>query len=208
MLGLAPEELRILHGLATPQKVQDFLDALPINHEKSGETCFSPRRVLAERKAHCLEGAMLAAVALWLKGHPPLLVNFRTAGDDDDHAVALFKVNGHFGALSKTNHPVLRYRDPVYRTVRELALSYFHEYFMFGTGVKTLRAYSRPVNLRRFGTRWVTSGEDLWHMAHALADAPHFKLVPRANLRHLRDAVPFERTAMDRVEWDAADPRT
>jgi hypothetical protein len=208
MLGLSPKEARLLQKLTTPQLIQEFLDALPINHEKNGETCYSPRMVLRERKAHCLEGAFLAATALMVQGMPPLIMNFRTLDKDEDHAVALFKQNGYWGALSKTNHPILRYRDPVYRTVRELAMSYFHEYFMFENGEKTLRAYSRPVNLRRFGTKWITSEKDLWDMAYALADAPHLPMVPKKNLKALRPAPAFERTAVAAVEWKKRDPRT
>src|SRR3989344_7323650 len=126
MFGLSPRELRILQKLTTPAKIQDFLDSLPMNHEKKGETHMSPRRVLCEKKAHCIEGALLAAVALWLHGEPPIIMNLssRLGKGDVDHVVALYKRNGYWGAISKTNHSVLRFRDPIYRTPRELALSY------------------------------------------------------------------------------------
>jgi hypothetical protein len=197
-----------LRALRTPERIQAFLDALPINHEKRGETCFSPASVLRKRKAHCLEGALLAATALMLAGERPLLMNLMTGPGDDDHAVALFRRNGLWGALSKTNHAVLRYRDPIYRTPRELALSYFHEYFLGTTGRKTLRAYSLPFNLRRFGTRWTTSEKDLWPIAYALRGAPHLPIAPKKALANARRASAFERAVMEHAEWKRSDKRT
>jgi hypothetical protein len=210
MFGLSKEELAVLKKLSTPQKIQDYLDALPQNHEKGGDTYLSPRRVLREQKAHCIEGALLAAVALWLQGERPLLLDLKTLDIeiDSDHVVALYKKNGYWGAISKTNHAVLRYRDPVYKTVRELALSYFHEYFLVTNGQKTLRSYSRPVSLKRFGTKWITSEDDLWHIAEALDTVTHFPLIPTGNERHIRSASLVERTAGSIPEWDKNDPRT
>ncbi|MEP7162156.1 MAG: hypothetical protein ABI747_00105 [Candidatus Moraniibacteriota bacterium] len=201
MLGLTSKELALLKRLSTPVKIQNFLDTLPINHEKNGPTQMSPRRVLREGKAHCIEGAMLAATALWLHGEEPFLLDLRSLRYDDDHVVTLFKKNGFWGALSKTNHAVLGYRDPVYKTVRELALSYFHEYFMLSNGRKTLREYSLPFNLKRCGSVWVTSEEDLWNIAEALNDSRHLSLVPRKNERFLRPATPFERKVTSLAEW-------
>lgn len=208
MLGLTAAEEALLRKLSTPQKAQDFLDALPINHEKRGETCLSPRCVLREMKAHCLEAALVGGVALWLAGEKPLLMSLRTSPGDQDHAVVLFRADGLWGALSKTNHAVLRYRDPIYRSPRELALSYFHEYFLYEGGRKTLRAYSKPVNLKRFGTRWVTSEENVWNVADALADAPHLPIAPPEALRRLRPASRFERDVFERSEWEESNPRT
>ncbi|MHB1118079.1 MAG: hypothetical protein ACYCZ7_00920 [Minisyncoccota bacterium] len=210
MFGLSKAELAVLKKLSTPQKIQDYLDTLPQNYEKSGDTYRSPRRVLRDQKAHCIEGAMLAAVALWLQGERPLILDLKTVDVDidPDHVVALYKKNGYWGAISKTNHAVLRYRDPIYKTVRELALSYFHEYFLVTNGQKTLRSYSRPVSLKRFGTAWITAEDDLWHIAEALDDVPHFPLVPKGNERHLRAASPVERTAGSIPEWIKDDPRT
>lgn len=126
MYGLTPKEYQFLKRLNTPNKIQDYLDTLPINYEKSGETYHSPRFVLQHKKAHCLEGALLAAVALMIQGYKPLLLDLRTTSRDTDHVVASENFNGYWGAISKTNHAVLRYRDPIYKTPRELALSYFH----------------------------------------------------------------------------------
>jgi hypothetical protein len=203
-----PKELAVLRGLSTPGKIQDFLDSLAINHEKGAESCMSPRGVLASRKAHCIEAAMLAASALWLHGEPPVLMELRAARGDQDHAVALYKRNGYWGAVSKTNHSSLRFRDPIYRTIRELALSYFHEYFVNASGVKTLRAYTRPFSLKRYGSSWVTSDKDQWKIAYALHDAPHFSIVPEGNKRYIRKADRIERKAGRIVEWPKSHPRT
>jgi hypothetical protein len=190
-----------LARLKTPARIQDFLDTLPYNFEESGETCSSPVRTLARNSAHCLEGAYIGALALSLQGHPPLLMNLKTGPGDQDHAVVLFKENGLWGALSKTNHAVLRYRDPVYRSVRELALSYFHEYYLGTTGRKTLRAYSKPFNLNRFGASWKTADSELWNIAYALRDTAHFPIAPKEILAKTRKAGSFERLVMDQEEW-------
>jgi len=208
MQGLTTTEERLFRKLNTPARIQDFLDKLPINHEKKGETCYSPRMVLRTKKAHCLEGALLAAAILAYHGYPSLLMHFATTPEDEDHAVALFRVNGLWGAISKTNHPMLRYRDPIYRTPRELALSYFHEYFMLENGKKTLRGYSKPFSLARFGSAWITREDNLWDIADMLTDTPHLPLVPKSQLRKLRPATPFERKGFAPVEWPKSDPRT
>ncbi|MFZ2187206.1 MAG: hypothetical protein WAV46_01075 [Candidatus Moraniibacteriota bacterium] len=208
MFGLSTKESAVLRKLSTPEKIQDFLDALPINHEKQGDTCRSPRQVLREQKAHCIEGAMLAAAALWLHGEEPLLLDLTTLRYDDDHVVALYKRGGYWGAISKTNHAVLRFRDPIYRTIRELALSYFHEYFMNTTGQKTLRSYSVPFSLRRFGTQWITDEEDVWHIAEAIDVVRHFPLVPEKNKRLIRKASLLERKVGREAEWEKKDQRT
>ena len=126
-LGLTRAEFSVLARLSTPAKIQGFLDALPANLEIGGQTCLPVREVLRQRRAHCIEGAMLAACALWVHGEPPLLMDLQ-AERDYDHVVALFRRGGCWGAISKTNPPLLRWRDPVYRTLRELAMSYLHEY--------------------------------------------------------------------------------
>lgn len=208
MFGLSKKELTVLRKLSTPEKIQDFLDRLPINHEKNGDTCLSPRQVLRGKKAHCIEGAMLAATALWLHGEEPLLLDLTTLRYDDDHVVALYKRNGYWGAISKTNHSVLRFRDPIYRTIRELVLSYFHEYFMITTGQKTLQSYSVPLSLKRFGTEWITSSEDVWYIAHALDDVRHFPIVPKKNKRLIRKVSPLERKIGSIAEWKKGNPRT
>jgi hypothetical protein len=199
--GLNAEELRVLRRLSSPRKVQDFLDALPMNFEPGGDTCMSPRRVLRERRAHCLEGAMLAAAALRLQGRPPLVMDLEATDDDHDHVVALFKERGRWGAISKTNHAVLRWREPVYRTPRELAMSYFHEYFL-DDGRKTLRAFSAPVDLSRFDRRgWTVAEEDLWDVERHLYEVRHSSILDPGQARRLRPADPVEIRAGKVVEW-------
>src|SRR5688572_17064664 len=171
---LTRDERKILRALDAPWKIQDFLNATPTNHEPDGDTCLSPRRVLREKRAHCMEGAMLAAAALRFHGEPPLVVDLMGAPDDCDHVIAVFRRNGHWGAISKTNHSVLRYREPVYRTIRELVMSYFHEYSSQETGKKTLRSYSAPVDLSRFDALgWMTREDDVWEIPSYLADVRH-----------------------------------
>lgn len=208
--GLTRKEERILHQLSTPIKIQDFLDKLPMNWEKKGDTHMSPRRALREGKAHCIEGALLAATALWLVGEPPLIMNLsaRFGRGDDDHVVALYKRGGYYGAISKTNHVTLRFRDPIYRTPRELALSYFHEWFINETGEKVLECYSKPLNLKRLGTDWITTEKDLWNIADALSVLPHYNLVPKGNWRFVRKADAMELKAGKLIEWPRSNSRT
>jgi len=208
--GLTRKEYDALARLTTPAKIQDFLDTFAFNFEKRGDTHQSPRRVLAARQMHCIEGALLAAAALWLHGEPPLIMNLspRMGKGDFDHVVALYKRGGYFGAISKTNHAVLRFRDPIYRTPRELALSYFNEYFLLSTGEKTLECYSKPLDMRRFGTDWLTAEKDLWNVADALAERKHYFLVPKGNWRHVRRADLMELAAGQLVEWKKSDSRT
>ena len=208
--GLSKKEYDMLARLSTPIKIQDFLDTFAFNLEKKGDTHLSPRRVLAAGKAHCIEGAMLAAAALWIAGEPPLIMNLsaRMGKGDVDHVVALYKRGGRYGAIGKTNHAVLRFRDPVYRTPRELALSFFHEWFMNETREKTLECYSKPLDMRRFGTGWLTAEKDLWEVADALAERKHYFLVPKGNWRYVRRADPMELKAGSIVEWTKKHSRT
>ena len=208
--GLTVREYKILKNLSTPIKIQNFLDTIPMNWEKKGDTYMSPRRVLQEGKAHCIEGAILAAAALWIAGEPPLIMNFSplSGKGDFDHVVALYKRGRYWGAISKTNHSCLRFRDPIYRTPRELALSYFHEWFMDTTGEKILERYSKPLDLRRFGVSWLTDEEDLQEIADALDETPHYNLVPKENRRYVRKADSMERKAGLLVEWEKSNPRT
>lgn len=202
MTPWTPAELRVLRRMGTPRKVQDFLNELPQNHEPDGDTCFSPRLALRNGRAHCMEGAMLAAAALRLAGHRPLVLDLTSTNDDQDHVVALFRQHGCWGAVSKTNHAVLRYREPVYRTIRELALSYFHEYFLQSNGKKTLRSFSRPVDLSRFDKRgWMTSEQEVWYVPEYLCDVAHVPMVSRSQIASLRPADPIELRAGEIVEW-------
>lgn len=201
MSGFNRAELRVLKKLNTPAKVQDFVQALPFNFETKIESCMSPRRVLATDTAHCAEGALLAAAALAVNGDLPLLLDLRANQKDFDHVVALFKRVGRWGAISKTNHAVLRWREPVYATVRELAMSYFHEYFL-DDGKKTMRAFSRPYDLRR--TRWpdwAVAEYDLWDLIKDLDDSPHVAIADPKTIRQYRLADKVEIAAGKIVEW-------
>ena len=208
MFQLTKKEISIFSKLTTPQKIQNFLDSVPYNYEKKGETCMSPVRVLQNKKANCIEGAMLAATALWLQGEKPLILSLKVTKDDYYHAVALFKQNGYWGAISKTNHAVLRFRDPIYKNIRELALSYFHEYYLSKNGKKTLRGYSKPINLKQFGIVWVTSQTDLWDMVEKIYFASHTQIIPKKNEKFIRPAQVFERKVTDVIEWKKTDRRT
>lgn len=202
MLNLKNKEFVFLKKLNTPNKIQNFLESIPFNYEKNGETCMSPAKVLRERKAHCIEGALLAAVCLWINEEKPLIVNLKVKSTDQDHIITLFKRNGYWGAISKTNHNVLRFRDPIYKTVRELIVSYFHEYFLVSNGDKTLLGYTKPVNLKKFGTKWVTSEEDLWDIAEIIHDSPIIKIVPEKNKKYIRFATKIERKSANIKEWN------
>ncbi len=181
------------------------MDTLPINFEVDCETYMSPRRVIREKTAHCFEGALFAAAALAYHGQKPLLLDLRTERFDDDHVVALFKKDGRWGAISKTNHATLRYRDPIYKDVRELAMSYFHEYF-WPDGRKTLRKFSLPFDLSKFPPEsWVTAEENLFALVEALDSSRHIKIAPANVLKSLRRATKFEIETTAAVEW--SDPR-
>jgi hypothetical protein len=201
-------EARIFRKLNSPPRIQDFIDALPVNMERDGSTYMSPRRTLAAGRAHCLEGALLAAAALAFHGERPLLLDFQSAYDDEDHVVALFCQNGHWGAISKTNHPGLRYRDAIHDSLRSLAASYFHEYYMWD-GRKSLRFFSRPFDLTRYSPeRWITASEELDWLVDALDASAHVPIIPKGTLRKLRPASPFELHASAAVEWRKDGRRT
>jgi hypothetical protein len=183
--GLEARELRTLEKLKTPERIQAFLDnEVAYNKESDGETIRSPRRVLRDRVAHCLEGALLAAAALRLHSEPPMLLDLGAARDDD-HVLAIFKRHNCWGAVSKSNYAGLRFREPVYRTLRELAMSYFEHYFN-DAREKTLRNYSRPVHLSRFDRiHWMTAEEDLWAINDHLVAIPHIPLLQKGADRRL-----------------------
>jgi hypothetical protein len=199
--GLQKETFAFLKKLNTPQKIQNYLDTLPINYEEDGETYMSVERSLRVGKVHCLEAALIAACAIWIQGGKPLLVDFKTH-KDEDHVVALFKVNNHWGAISKTNHAVLRYRDPIYRTLRELALSYFHEYTNT-KGVKSLRSFSVPFTLLRYKNfDWVNGEKDLHYIAEDIDDIEHTPIITAGMAKLLRNTDTFERSVINNnLEW-------
>lgn len=179
--GLSPRDLRTLRALNTPMRIQRFIDAIEYDY---ADTARSPQTVLRERKGHCLEGALVAAAALRVNGHPPLLMDLE-AVRDDDHVIALYRERGLWGGIAKSNFAGLRFRSPVYRTLRELALSYFDTYYNL-RGERTLRAYSVAVNLAPFDSQhWMTSEEDVWCVPERLIAARHFPIVPDKVARSL-----------------------
>jgi hypothetical protein len=200
-LGLSRGEFAILERLDNPPKIQAFLNAIPINHEIRGETVLSVREVLRQRRAHCIEGAFVAAAALWVHGDPPLVMHLDCHISDFPHVITLFRRAGAWGAISKTNGAPLRYRDPIYRTLRELALSYFHEYSN-RRGVKTLRSYSRSFDLRRIPPgEWVTNPQYCWPVHDRLVVLRHYPLISKRQERLLTRRDPFERRASRLVEY-------
>ena len=202
MFNLTPQELTLFKSLNTPRKIQHFLNKIPANFEQNGDTCLSPRMVLKEKRAHCIEGAMLAALILRIHGYKPLLVDLEATRDDFDHVVTVFQQHGHWGAISKTNHAVLRYRDPIYKNIRELVMSYFHEYFD-KKGKKTLRKYTEPVDLSQFDYReWMHTEEELWYIADHLAKAKHIPLLNRKQIALLKKPDTIEMEFGEVVEWE------
>jgi hypothetical protein len=185
---LTREEQQLFRRLSSPVKVQKYLDDLPYNKESDGETCRSPRRVIQDQTAHCFEAALFAAAAMRMNGHPPLILDLE-AVRDDDHVVAIYRQHGCWGAIAKSNYAGLRFREPVYRALRELVMSYFEGYYNLD-GEKTLRAYSRPINLTRFDSlEWMTAGEDLWAIPEYLVDIKHTSI-----LRHTKRMYMDERS--------------
>ncbi len=192
------DERDVLARLNTPWKVQQFLDSLPYNTDHQTR---SPRRVLRDRRAHCSEGAYLASAALRFHGHPALVVDLR-AFNDDDHVIAIYRCHGHLGAVAKSNFSGLRFREPIHRNLRELALSYFEAYFNT-LGQKALRAYSRPLNLSVFDSRhWTTTEEDLEWIGERLDGLRHYALL---NEHMVRDLSPVDKRAYD-AGFLGADP--
>jgi len=195
MHGLTRGETAVLRRLSTPEKVLAYLDRLDYNLEPDGDTVRSPRRVMRDRTAHCAEGAFLAAAAFRVHGRPPLLLDLEANDRDDDHVVALYRDGGLWGAVGMSKFAGLRYRSPVYRTIRELALSFFEHYYNWD-GERTLRAYSRPVSLLRFDRiGWMTAEADLWPVVEHLGKISHTKLIPPAAARRV--------TRLDRRSYDA-----
>ena len=188
---MSPGDVRTLRSLKTPAHIQQFVDSLTYQY---ADTAMSPQRVLRDRKGHCLEGALVAAAALRVNGFPPLLMDLE-AVHDDDHVLAIYRERGLWGSIAKSNFAGLRFRAPVYRTLRELALSYFEHYYNL-RGERTLRAYSVPVNLARLdGRNWMTAEEDVWCVTDLLVDARHFELIP--------DKVARELPRVDRRSFEA-----
>ncbi len=183
-IGLTADEAQIFRKLNTPEKIQDFISAIPINFEPEGDTCRSARNAIRANCCHCIEAAFISAGALLLHGKPALLMDFQASGDDD-HIVTLFKRGKHWGAISKSNSIWLRWRDPVYASPRELAMSYFHEYVKADR--KTLRRVSKPFDIGMYDPDyWITNPDNCWAMALEIDAAPHVELISPSQVRSLK----------------------
>jgi hypothetical protein len=182
MFGLTPRETAFLRRLSPPWRIQKFLDACA--YDVKGAGCRSPRRVLRERRVQCMDGALFAAAALRVQGYPPLIVDLE-AEQDDDHVLAVFRRRGLWGALARSNYSGLRYREPLHPTVRSLVLSYFEWYHNLRRE-KTLRRFSRPIDLSRFDRRgWMTAEDDLWDIPRYLVDVKHETVMKPAMIGEL-----------------------
>ena len=193
----------IIKKLNTPQKIQDFLDQVPFNFEEKGETYLPPQKVLEENKMHCFEGAVFACVCLQQNGFKSYLLDLKVKDlkKDSDHTLCVFQINGFWGAISKTNHSVLRFRDPIYKSYRELAMSYYHEYFL-NSGEKTLKSFSKPFDIFKiFGEKWINQKEELDEIAEALDKSSHFDFVPTKNKKFIRRASETEIKGATIAEW-------
>jgi len=174
---------KLLEALSTPFKIQQFLDSIPYN---CTERTLSPMLVLKERMAHCMDGGLFAAAALRHIGYPPLIVDL-AAENDDDHIIAVFREGRHWGAVAKSNTTVLRFREPVYRSLRELAMSYFDLYYNLNYQ-KTLRRYSEKIDLSRFDEKmWETTTEDLEYIGDHTYNVRHFSLVTKTQIKKLNN---------------------
>lgn len=177
-------ETDVLSQLATPEKIQKHLDSIDYDLGKKGDFRRSPRAVMKDKKADCFEGALLAAAALRFHGYPPMVVDL-AAVRDDDHVLAVFKRFGHWGAVAKSKYTGLGYREPIHKSIRELALSYFEDYFNLAGG-KTLRRYSGPVNLMMFDhVHWMTTEKSVLFIAEHLVKVRHMSLLTRGMIRNL-----------------------
>ena len=178
------DEIRFLKSLGNPDKIQSFLDSIDYNPNYE---CRSPRWVMKKRSAHCFEGALFAAAALQFIGFKPLIVDM-LAENDDDHVIAVFRLDGHWGAVAKSNFTSLRFREPVYRSLRELVMSYF-DFFFNVDGYKSLRSYSRPFDLTVYESRnWATTDEDLEYIGDKIESLHHYPVVTRKMIKRLCNA--------------------
>ena len=178
------DEIHFLKTINDPDKIQGFLDSIDYNPNYE---CRSPRWVIRKKSAHCFEGALFAAAALQFIGYKPLIIDMKSF-NDDDHVVAVFKVDGHWGAVAKSNFTTLRYREPVYRSLRELVMSYFDFYFNIA-GDKSLRSYSLPLDLSIYNDRrWITTDEDLEYIGDKLEKIRHYPVINKKMIKNLKKA--------------------
>jgi len=195
--GFTRSELRKLRSLKDPYGIQRLLDDMPYHLE---DTAWSPRRVLRENTSHCYEGALFAAAALRMNGYPPLIWDLE-AEHDTDHVIAIYRVDGCWGAVAKSNFTGCRFREPVHRSLRELAMSYFNIYHNL-RGERTLRTFSRPVQMKRFDhLNWMTTEKPVWFVAEYLLTIPHTRVLTSAQVKRLHrvDRRLFRAECMDRA---------
>jgi hypothetical protein len=189
--ALTPSERQLVKSLNSPARIQAYLDETPYSAE---DRYRCPLSVLRDRQAHCFDGAVFAAAMLRRLGHPPLIVDLLPNARDDDHLLALFKVDGHWGALARSNFSGLRYREPIFRSLREMVLSYFEDYFN-AAGEKTLRAYTVSLNLARFDRQgWLVRDETMDTIANALAT---LRKVPLLTPRMVARLLPVDKRALE-----------
>jgi hypothetical protein len=195
---LTPEERDIFESLDTPRKIQEFLESqIEYNLEEKGETCYSPRLVLRYRKAHCVEGAIFAAAALYYHGQLPLIGQvIANPKIDDDHVISLYKRFRCWGALSKSKYPYLAFREPIHRNLRELTLTYVETYYTYEKGIKSVRGYALPLNLAKFDSKgWVTSGKELFYIVKELFRIPTVKILTPGMVKNLRPVTKLAKDA-------------
>ena len=178
------DEISFLKTINDPDKIQGFLDSIEYNPKYE---CRSPRWVIRKKSAHCFEGALFAAAALQYIGHEPLIIDMKSF-NDDDHVIAVFKVDNHWGSVAKSNFTSLRFREPVYRSIRELVMSYFDFYFNLA-GDKSLRSFSLPLNLNQYNSQnWTTTDEDLEFIGDKLEQMRHYPVVNEKMIKNLKKA--------------------
>lgn len=205
LASFTPKELRKLRSLKNPYGIQKLLDDMPYHLE---DTAWSPRTVLAKNSSHCLEGSIFGAAALRANGYPPLLLDLE-AERDTDHVIAVYRENGCWGAVAKSNYSGCRWREPVYRSLRELALSYFDTYFNL-LGERSLRRYSRPIHLKRFDAQnWMTTDKEVWFIVEYLFEIRHYSLLTKAQEKrvHRVDRRLFQAGCVGRAVKPASSPQ-
>jgi hypothetical protein len=182
--GLSPRDRARLGRITTPAQVQTFLDSIPYSAEARYR---SPLTAIRDRKAHCFDGAVLAAALLQRIGHPPLVLNMFPNERDDEHLIAPFQRHGAWGAVAQSNMVGLRYREPIHRTLRELMISYFEQYFNV-VSEKTLRTYTRPITLAQFDRQdWTTDDRTMDLIADRLEELSRIPLLTRQMIAGLAE---------------------
>jgi hypothetical protein len=190
-------ERRIIQTHQSPEKVQKFLRSIPYNRELEGQTCYSFRRALMEGRAHCLEGALVAAAILEQHGYPPVLVSIESQ-DKLDHVLMLFKRNNYYGSVARSRDIGLHGRKPVFRTVLDLVMSYFEPY-IDKTGRITGYAVANLYELGNYD--WRLSMRNVRKVERRLQEIPHHPIhssdarYERARRRYLE----FHREHPDRA---------